>query len=342
MSDVASGKGMSGIGSIVGGAVDMFSSIGNWISQKKNREFQKQENDLTRKREDNAIQRMANDYANAGFNRLQALGGNGASATAVEVGDSPKFDTSVGSDTVKNYLGEQSNAMQIGRYDVQNTVDLAQADLYKVQADIAQKNYDETVYHNRVMEEQNLMALGIKEGSADYMNALNDINARLKNFDYENYMRAQGTSHQQDNSYTTTGSSSTSTTSHSDSFGADAGLKAGGSSKGSGVGAGIGLGVEGGEVNSSTVATGVTSTTRNYGVSNQLTPNQIDYYINLMNDRGYNPSSNEIMAWQKMYDYDMSLQSFFGTRENYIEYRRLKKYAGRLGLHDVSYYGADI
>lgn len=351
------------VGEIVGGLFDLASSVGNWASQKQAREEQQRENDITREREDNAIQRQANDYANAGFNRLQALGGNGSAASPVTVGDAPKLDTNIGTSTFKNYLESQNNVIQLKQAD-------NQASYYNGLIANGQQQIDETVRHNKAMEDIQALSLGIQGDNSYWSNRLREIESQLAQRDLDIYMRGKGTRKQQENSYSIDSSTDSSGSIQSGSFNGGVGGSVGAGVRGSSLfggssnsspmgfdvgqgassvggssllpGFGVNAGVSGGTSHSSAESQSMTSTTRNYSVDNQLGPQTIDYYMNLCEASGWKLSSSERTTIERLYQQGYVNRNLFPTLDSYIVYRTLNKYQKQLGIHDASVYGVNI
>lgn len=138
---------------LIAGGVALGTLAASLYNNYKNQQFQKAENDTTREREDNAIQRQVADLQAAGLSPTLATG-NGASAQGLTA---PSSDLSGVNDALANYLSiqgakYQNDVLKSQKDNLDANNDLAQADLDIKQEELRQmkkfgyRNFDLASY----------------------------------------------------------------------------------------------------------------------------------------------------------------------------------------------------
>lgn len=102
----------------VGAATDIFAGIGNYNNQKKQLEYQKQVQQTTWDREDNAVQRKASDLEAAGMSKTLAAGGSAQTSAPINVtAPQANFNASTKAD---NLISSMKQSAEIHRTKAEN------------------------------------------------------------------------------------------------------------------------------------------------------------------------------------------------------------------------------
>lgn len=127
---------------LLGIAADLYAN-------KKARELQKEENAITRKREDNAHQREVADLKASGLNPLIAT--NGAQTNTLDSG--ANFISAMGESVREGTQNAIENKLARKNYELQNEKLKQEVEQQKLENEFTQKQLNETERHNKASEE---------------------------------------------------------------------------------------------------------------------------------------------------------------------------------------------